>query len=719
MSRGDLRRRSPRAPLGGARGGGVPGSAGAGDGAGNVTFSKGRRHSGMRTERPMRVFDRQTRASLWALAITSLLLLSFVAALRADGETAKKTSTFSASGAIKSLDVEGISGDVVVKAGASFSATADVVVTAPTRGKAEELLAGTKVHFENENGELALYSELPGTTTRRSSRGWSWSHPAGLGGGFAIEIRYAITLPPAASLVVSTVNGTVRCEEIAGDLELHSVNGRVVFTGARGDVKAGAVNGSVDGSFAALGKNATVEVENVNGSVVLRVPAASAITLSARTLSGDVVSTLPFPVRPREGGSDREEARARDEMNRAKDRMKAERDRLTRELKEKERDADRDDGETSREVRRALAEAARELESSMAELSRDLASLSRDLAVSIASSIDRSYEGSVGGGGAKVSIRTVNGKIALLAEGTLPSAAKSLLPARRGRTYTVPPVPPVAPEPPDAIAVAPHPAPHPAPRAPRAPRPPRAPSAPAPPAPPAWDPDDEQGSVVRGDVNGDVFSSTPFGDVTLGKVSGHVKVTTGSGQIRLVEAGKGAELASGGGDVRVERVSGELVVKTGGGDVFVGHAGAEARLETSGGDIRVERAGGPVTARTSGGDVSIEQAQGALRVDTGGGSILCGVAAKELAGPSSLRTSGGDVTVTLPANFKGDVDVSVTGVDPDGEYVISDFSEIEIARRATHRTGTVSAEGKLGGGGAPMKIRNSSGTVTIRKGPPA
>jgi hypothetical protein len=77
------------------------------------------------------------------------------------------------------------------------------------------------------------------------------------------------------------------------------------------------------------------------------------------------------------------------------------------------------------------------------------------------------------------------------------------------------------------------------------------------------------------------------------------------------------------------------------------------------------------------------------------------------------------VTVVLPANYRGDVDVVVRSVDSDGEYVLSDFPEIGVVRHRGSGTGVVRAEGKLNGGGAKVTVSASSGTVHIRKGPPA
>ena len=84
-----------------------------------------------------------------------------------------------------------------------------------------------------------------------------------------------------------------------------------------------------------------------------------------------------------------------------------------------------------------------------------------------------------------------------------------------------------------------------------------------------------------------------------------------------------------------------------------------------------------------------------------------------------LSTGGGDVTLVLPANFRGDVDVTVRSVDAEGDYVVSEFPEISVVRTRSPRQGLVRAEGRLNGGGAKVTVSASSGTVHLRKGPPA
>jgi hypothetical protein len=65
------------------------------------------------------------------------------------------------------------------------------------------------------------------------------------------------------------------------------------------------------------------------------------------------------------------------------------------------------------------------------------------------------------------------------------------------------------------------------------------------------------------------------------------------------------------------------------------------------------------------------------------------------------------------------VEVVVRSVDEDGEYVLSDFPEIGVVRHRGAGRGGRPCGGKLNGGGSKVTVSASSGTVHVRKGPPA
>jgi DUF4097 and DUF4098 domain-containing protein YvlB len=627
---------------------------------------------------------RASRVAVWTLLIAALVLLTLAAGLHADAREltahASRTQNFVASGNLKSLTVETVNGSVDVLSGPSFKADVEVTVHASTETIAKKMLEDVKVRFDNENGELALYTEEPGVTIRRSGRGWN-VHSDHDDHTWRTEVKYRITAPPGLSLSVSTVNGAVDVSNLAAPLDLSTVNGKIDVAGARREAKLNTVNGGIHAAFAELPKGVNLDVRTVNGGIALTLPAKAGFRFEGHTMSGEILSSFALPA----AADDDEAVRARDESKAARDKIRAERDKLRADIREKQRKARRSD-EADVEVIDLS-----ELNEALADLNREMAEMSRELSRTITVRLNRAYEGTVGDGGANVRCSNLNGKIVVLAEGTTEAQAKKLTSGRGPFTVGSPKAPRVP-----RIVVIPVP-----------------PVPPVPPIPPMAE-DPWGRAISKGDVAGDLVLSHAPSDVTAGQVAGRVQISTQSGQIHVKGAGKGAELSSAGGDIRIESVMGDLKATTSGGDIRAGAVSGDTRLETVGGDVVVRSAGGSVTARTGGGDITLKRVHGPVVARTSGGTISCEITSASSPG-GELATGGGDVTVTLPANYRADVDVRVSGVDPDSDAVISQFPEITIS----HRPGSISGEGKLNGGGPRLTIRSNSGTVTIRKGPAA
>ncbi|MEO6327035.1 MAG: DUF4097 family beta strand repeat-containing protein [Thermoanaerobaculia bacterium] len=670
---------------------------------------------------PSRTFPTglRSRVIFWTAAILGFLLLSLATVLNADSlkATASRTERFNATGNIRSLAVENISGDVSIAIGPTCSAVVEVTARARTEAQAQQWLGKSKASFENKNGDIVLFVEDPGTSIRRTGRGWS-VHSDHDGESFRVDVRYTITVPAGTPVHASSVNGNIQVRGVSGELELSTVNGRITFDGARHDARLSTVNGNIDGSFAELPRGTDVKAETVNGNVTLRLPASAGFKFTGRTMSGDIASTFALPAAASESREELDEIRAEKERIRAQQRRVKEQIReRAREKKSERKDREKDRDQHQGEMEIDLSDLNREL----AEMNRELAEMGREISRNVTVNLNRSYEGSVGNGGASIHCSNLNGRIAILREGSDEGDARSIVSSRSARIITVPSAPnaphivvraPRAPQAPRAPL---------SPRAPRAPRAPHAPQAPespeapeAPEPPELYEPESpEESSIIRGNIQGDFYSSLPNGDITLGKVSGAVKVSTNSGQIQVESAGKNAELSSSGGDVRINTVAGELTAKTNGGDVIVGTVGGNARLETMGGDVRIRSAGGAVIAKTGGGDVRLGRVKGSVKAETAGGTVDCEIVVADTRMGSELSSHGGDVNVRLPANFKGQVDVRVSGVDDESDYIVSEFPELAVTRRS----GSQMASGVLNGGGPKLTIRCVSGTVTIRKGP--
>lgn len=647
-----------------------------------MTFSAAKRLRDMRHDslEPVR------RVLLWVTLIVGFLALSFAAALRAEGQgpggTATRRQEFTASGSLRSLTLENVNGSVEIVAGPTFRAAVELTARGRSAREARRILEEMTCRFTNENGELSLSTEFPGTTGRRRDGRWNVEVRDFDPG--RVEARYTVTLPSGVPVEASLVSGPVSVKGITADLRLSTVNGRIDVSGARRGLKLHTVNGDVEASVAELPKGAELELKSVSGNLLLRLPAGAGFRFEGRTMSGGIVSTFPVALKSLPGQEAGAAARA-DRERLASERARAAAGRQA---------AHREGGDLP------AARDLEELNRSLAEMSRELARMGAEIAREVSVNLHRSCEGTVGAGGATVRMSNLSGRIALLAEGTSEAQARPLLSARHARIVEA------ATTPPRSVRVFTGPAP---------PVPPphvHAPEAPEPPEPP--DPAGVRRPVVRGDVAGDFVADDVQGDVTLGRVAGRVKVGTQFGQVRVASAGRGADLSSAGGEISVDAVTGDLTATTMGGDIRAGHVSGDARLETSGGDIVVKGGGGAVTARTSAGDITLRKVRGPVVARTSGGTVLCEVVAADRPGVD-VASGGGDVTLVLPANYRGDVEIRVTGVDSEGDYILSQFPEVAVVKRE----GLQRAEGKLGGGGPKISVHTAAGVVRLKRAPAA
>jgi hypothetical protein len=154
-------------------------------------------------------------------------------------------------------------------------------------------------------------------------------------------------------------------------------------------------------------------------------------------------------------------------------------------------------------------------------------------------------------------------------------------------------------------------------------------------------------------------------------------------------------------EVHVPRRTG-VAVQTSGGSVSVKQLEGGARIRTSGGRLQLEHIAGDVEARTSGGVIHVDQAGGRVEASTSGGPILVRFAPGNSRG-GSLRTSGGSVQALIDPRAA----VSIDAVSSGGT-IWSD-----LALRTSAHPGRFVLRGDLNGGGPPLQLRTSGGSVRI------
>ncbi|MGA7685973.1 MAG: DUF4097 family beta strand repeat-containing protein [Terriglobales bacterium] len=221
------------------------------------------------------------------------------------------------------------------------------------------------------------------------------------------------------------------------------------------------------------------------------------------------------------------------------------------------------------------------------------------------------------------------------------------------------------------------------------------------------------GGIEVGTVGGDVTLQTGGGNVKVAAVKGNIKAETGGGNLVVLSGLQGAVLETGGGSIRLDRCSGHVKATTGGGSIDLGEIGGPVEMESAGGSIRLASAQGRVEAQTGGGSIQLDHAT-SVRAETGAGGIIVKlVSSSDLRSNSTLETSAGDITVYLAKDLPITVRASIEIAN--GHTIRSDFGDIHVSGEAGTWPGprTVTADGKLNGGGPVLKVRTSSGNISF------
>jgi hypothetical protein len=221
-------------------------------------------------------------------------------------------------------------------------------------------------------------------------------------------------------------------------------------------------------------------------------------------------------------------------------------------------------------------------------------------------------------------------------------------------------------------------------------------------------------AIDVGTVGGDLKLETGGGNISIGSVKGKIQAETGGGNVVVLSGGQSVVVEAGGGNVEIKRCVGRVKASTGGGSISLGDIGGPAEIDTAGGSIRLTSAKGRVGANSGAGSIELYGVPSA-RVETGAG----GITVKFINGApertdSVLETSAGDITVLIAAGVALSVRASVDLGN--GHHITSDFPDIRVASEGDqYGPRTLSAEGKLNGGGPVLKVRTATGDISFKR----
>lgn len=221
------------------------------------------------------------------------------------------------------------------------------------------------------------------------------------------------------------------------------------------------------------------------------------------------------------------------------------------------------------------------------------------------------------------------------------------------------------------------------------------------------------GSIDVGSLSGDIGLHTGGGSIEVHQANGKLVTETGGGSVEIQSCGQGASIETGGGSIAVHHCGGKVKASTGGGSVDLGDVGGPAEIDTGGGSIRVNWAKGHVHAQTGGGGIELFGAPSA-QVETGAGPIV--VKLVNTGGErrdSELETSAGDITVYIASDVAVNVRASVDLAS--GHHITSEFPDIHVSSEGDWASKTISAEGKLNGGGPTLKVHTTTGDISFKR----
>jgi DUF4097 and DUF4098 domain-containing protein YvlB len=111
------------------------------------------------------------------------------------------------------------------------------------------------------------------------------------------SVDYTIQAPSSAILEdIELVSGNLTVTGITGYLSLGTVNGSVTATGAAESAWIETVNGEISLSFEKMDKGQSVDLESVNGAILLRIPAKANAQVDAETINGTLSNEFDLPV---------------------------------------------------------------------------------------------------------------------------------------------------------------------------------------------------------------------------------------------------------------------------------------------------------------------------------------------------------------------------------------------------------------------------------------
>lgn len=187
------------------------------------------------------------------------------------------------------VEIKGVNGSVRAE---GTAAGGEVKVVATKRARRSDP-SGVRIEvLEHAEGVTvcAVYPSVDGNRPNRCEAGDEW-HASTRDND--VEVEFTVRVPAGVRFDGRTVNGEVSARQIEADVSAKTVNGEINVS-TTGVARAGTVNGGIRAEMGSANWKGELEIQTVNGSIELTLPATLSTDLSAEVLNGEI--TTDFPV---------------------------------------------------------------------------------------------------------------------------------------------------------------------------------------------------------------------------------------------------------------------------------------------------------------------------------------------------------------------------------------------------------------------------------------
>jgi hypothetical protein len=185
-----------------------------------------------------------------------------------------------------------------------------------------------------------------------------------------------------------------------------------------------------------------------------------------------------------------------------------------------------------------------------------------------------------------------------------------------------------------------------------------------------------------------------------------LQVSTGDGAVETSELNGNVTISTGDGSVKAHGVSGTVDLHTGDGSIAVDGLRGDIKLRTGDGSIEAHGLDGRVVADSGDGHIRLDGRFDGLNIRTGDGSVDARVGnGSKVASGWNIHTGDGSVDIALPGDLQANIDAST------GDGHISMGLPVTIEGSFSNSQ----IHGKMNGGGEPVVIHTSDGSIRVNK----